>query len=55
MDACAAESVHWHIADTDVRWGHIDLAGPAIRDERGTGFGVALLRDAVLELSGAGG
>ncbi|MEZ6037124.1 MAG: leucyl aminopeptidase family protein [Planctomycetota bacterium] len=50
--SCAAEFVHWHIDGTGVRWGHVDLASPAFRGDRGTGFGVALLHDAVRRLQG---
>jgi len=45
--SCAAQFVHWHIEDTGVRWGHVDLAGPAMLKDRGTGFGVALLAETV--------
>ena len=40
-------------ANTDFKghWIHIDLAGPAMADERGTGFGVALVL-ALLEVAG---
>lgn len=48
--SCAAEFIHWHIEDTDVRWAHVDLAGPAFRGDRGTGFGVALLTETVRSL-----
>ncbi|MCA8974496.1 MAG: leucyl aminopeptidase family protein [Planctomycetes bacterium] len=50
QSSCAAEFVHWHLDGTGVRWGHIDLAFPAMRGDRGTGFGVALLVDAVHRL-----
>ncbi|MFK7740320.1 MAG: leucyl aminopeptidase family protein [Planctomycetota bacterium] len=48
--SCAAEFVHWHLAGTKASWGHIDLAYPAFRGNRGTGFGVALLFDTVRRL-----
>jgi probable aminopeptidase NPEPL1 len=48
--SCAAEFIHWHLEGTQVRWGHLDLASPAFRNDRGTGFGVALLADAVRRL-----
>jgi probable aminopeptidase NPEPL1 len=51
QSSCAAQFVHWHIEDTDVRWAHVDLAGPAFRDDRGTGYGVALLVEAVQALA----
>lgn len=50
QSSCAAQFVYNHIEDTKVRWGHIDLAGPAYRNDRGTGYGVALLSQAVLRL-----
>ena len=45
--SCAAQFIYAHIADTQARWCHVDLAGPAWRGERGTGYGVALLSEAV--------
>ncbi|HEX5054676.1 MAG TPA: leucyl aminopeptidase family protein [Planctomycetota bacterium] len=48
--SCAAEFVHWHLDGTRARWAHIDLASPAFRGDRATGFGVALLVDAVRRL-----
>lgn len=51
--SCAAEFVHWHLDGTKAKWGHVDLAFPAFRNDRGTGFGVALLFDAVRRLTGA--
>jgi len=47
--SCAAQFIYRHIADTDALWGHVDLAFPAFRNQRGTGFGVALLAQAVLD------
>ncbi|MFT5733889.1 MAG: putative aminopeptidase NPEPL1 [Planctomycetota bacterium] len=49
--SCAAEFVHWHMADTDARWVHVDMAYPAMRGGRATGFGVALLAQAVRDLA----
>ena len=43
QSSCAAQFVYNHLAGTKVLWGHVDLAGPAFRGDRGTGFGVALL------------
>ena len=46
MDAqssCAGQFIYSHIDDLDLPWLHVDLAGPAFRAERGTGFGVALV------------
>jgi probable aminopeptidase NPEPL1 len=50
--SCAGEFVHWHLDGAKVRWGHVDLASPAFRRDRGTGFGVALLAAAVQRLAG---
>ncbi|MFN6193551.1 MAG: M17 family metallopeptidase, partial [Planctomycetota bacterium] len=47
QSSCAAEFIHWHLDGTKARWGHVDLAFPAFRGDRGTGFGVALLARAV--------
>jgi probable aminopeptidase NPEPL1 len=47
QSSCAAEFVHWHLDGTKARWGHVDLAYPAFRGDRGTGFGVALFVHAV--------
>ncbi len=43
QSSCAAQFVYAHIEDLDPPWLHIDLAGPAWRDGRGTGYGVALM------------
>jgi len=43
QSSCAAQFVAEHLGDYSGEWLHIDLAGPAKWDERGTGFGVALL------------
>ena len=45
--SCAAEFVHWNIDGSNTKWGHVDLAYPAFRMNRGTGFGVALLFETV--------
>ncbi len=47
QSSCAAQFVYNHIADLDRPWLHLDIAGPAFRDGRGTGFGVALMADIV--------
>lgn len=49
--SCAAEFIHWHLDGTKARWGHVDLASPAFRGDRGTGFGVALLVETVRRLT----
>ncbi len=43
--SCASQFVYSHIDDLDLPWLHIDLAGPAFRGERATGFGVALISE----------
>jgi probable aminopeptidase NPEPL1 len=48
--SCAAQFIYNHLAGTEVRWGHVDLAGPAFRKERATGFGAALLASCVLDI-----
>jgi probable aminopeptidase NPEPL1 len=50
QSSCAGQFVYSHLEGTDVRWVHVDLAGPAFRNERGTGYGVALLHAAVQAL-----
>ena len=47
QSACAAQFVYSHLEGTKARWCHIDLAGPAVQQDRGTGFGVALLCEMV--------
>ena len=47
QSSCAGQFIWSHIEDAGVRWGHVDLAGPAFRADRGTGYGVALLAEAV--------
>ena len=51
QSSCAAQFVYNHLDGTDVRWGHIDLAGPAFRKDRGTGFGVAVIAQAVMDMA----
>ncbi len=50
QSSCAAQFIYNHLDGLQIRWGHIDLAGPAFRNDRGTGFGVALLTDLVQRL-----
>lgn len=45
--AAAGMFVYSHIEDCDLRWLHIDLAGPAYPDDRATGYGVALIAEVV--------
>ncbi len=51
QSACAAQFVYWHLEGTDARWCHIDLAGPAFRNTRGTGYGVALISQTLRDLT----
>ncbi len=48
--SCAAQFVGEHLGDYQGRWLHIDMAGPATKDDRGTGYGVALLIELFKEL-----
>ncbi len=48
--SCAAQFIYNHIEDTDVRWLHVDLAGPSFQADRGTGYGVGLLTNLVHRL-----
>lgn len=43
QSSCAAQFIYSHIDDLNIPWLHVDLAGPAFRGERGTGYGVALV------------
>jgi probable aminopeptidase NPEPL1 len=45
--SCAGQFIYNHLEDCDVRWCHIDLAGPSFRSDRATGFGVALMSEMV--------
>ena len=50
MNAPSSASGLWvylHIDDLGLRWLHIDLAGPAFVDNRGTGYGVGLIQHLV--------
>jgi probable aminopeptidase NPEPL1 len=50
QSSCAAQFIYNHLEGTGVRWAHVDLAGPAFRADRGTGFGVALFTELVSRL-----
>ncbi|MHC4471407.1 MAG: M17 family metallopeptidase, partial [Planctomycetota bacterium] len=50
QSSCAGQFVFNHISDLDTPWLHLDIAGPAFRQGRGTGYGVALIADVVREL-----
>jgi probable aminopeptidase NPEPL1 len=45
--SCAGQFIFNHIEDCEVKWCHIDLAGPAFRNDRATGYGVALISELV--------
>ncbi len=40
--SCAAQFIYSHIDDLNVPWLHVDMAGPAERGGRATGYGVGL-------------
>lgn len=48
QSSCAAQFVYAQIEDQDVDWLHIDLAGPAMIQGRGSGYGVALVSQIVM-------
>ncbi|HIE70193.1 MAG TPA: leucyl aminopeptidase family protein, partial [Planctomycetes bacterium] len=48
--AAAGLFVYSHIEDCELRWLHIDLAGPAFPDDRATGYGVGLISEVVSAL-----
>lgn len=50
QSACAGQFVYNHCMDTNVRFAHLDLAGPSFPKDRGTGFGVAVLASTILAL-----
>ena len=39
--SCAGQFIYSHIADLDLPWLHVDMAGPSSFGDRGTGYGVA--------------
>lgn len=43
QSSCAAQFIAESLGDYGGPWLHVDMAGPVVRDERGTGYGVALL------------
>ncbi|MCA9667253.1 MAG: leucyl aminopeptidase family protein [Myxococcales bacterium] len=51
--SCAGQFIYWHLDGTKVDWLHLDLAGPAFPDKRGTGYGVAVLSEVVRRLQNA--
>ena len=53
--SCAANFIYEHLhPDFNGGWLHVDLAGPAFIEERGTGYGVGLTL-ALLGVDGFGG
>ncbi|HVH99157.1 MAG TPA: leucyl aminopeptidase family protein [Enhygromyxa sp.] len=52
QSACAAQFVYNHLEGTEVRWMHLDLAGPAFPKDRGTGYGIAVIAATILALPG---
>lgn len=51
--SAAAQFVYNHIEDLDRPWLHLDVAGPAFRNERGQAHGVALMVEIVRRLDDA--
>ncbi len=51
QSACAAQFVYNHLDGAEVRWLHLDLAGPSFPKDRATGFGVAVIAATVMGLS----
>ena len=49
--SCAGQFIYENLPDTDVRWLHVDMAGPAFLNGRATGYGVALFTEAVQRLA----
>jgi probable aminopeptidase NPEPL1 len=53
QSSCAAQFVYNHIEDVNPAWLHLDIAGPAFRDGRATGYGVALMAEIVRSVTPA--
>ena len=51
QSSCAAQFIYSHIADLDLPWLHVDMAGPASHGDRGTGYGVAFTAALLASLS----
>ncbi len=47
QSSCAGQFIYNHIEDVNPAFLHLDIAGPAFRDGRATGYGVALMADIV--------
>ena len=49
--SCAAQFIAEHLdSDWHGRWLHLDIAGPAVHNDRGTGYGVGLLLELFADL-----
>ena len=53
QSSCAGQFIYNHIEDVNPAYLHLDIAGPAFRDGRGTGYGVALMADIVRKVTKA--
>jgi probable aminopeptidase NPEPL1 len=53
QSSCAAQFVWSHVDRANVPWVHVDLAGPAEHEAKGTGFGVALIAELVSSIEAA--
>jgi probable aminopeptidase NPEPL1 len=51
QSSCAGQFIYNHIEDVNPPYLHLDIAGPAFRDGRGTGHGVALIADIVRNIT----
>ena len=49
--SAAGQFIYSHIEELNTPWVHIDIAGPAFRDGRGTGHGAALITEMVRNLT----
>ena len=50
QSSCAGQFIGNHLCDFSGEWCHIDMAYPSFKGARGTGYGVALLYDALHRL-----
>ena len=51
QSSAAGQFIYNHISELDKPWLHLDIAGPAFRDGRGTGHGAALCAELVRKIS----
>ena len=49
--SAAGQFIYNHFEEMNIPWLHLDIAGPAFRDGRGTGHGVALIAEVVRNLA----